>query len=98
MRTYLQLNYVDNIVINLRTREIEMLIGSKYENPVKYKWNYLDFEAIFRGKILRIDKSTLEEVECALKDSNKSKAVRKEEKKESRDAALREVLVAQDNN
>lgn len=77
-------------MINLRSREIEMLIGSKYENPVKYLWKNLDLEIIFRGRILRAAKSTLHNVECALHDSIESKTVRREEKKMSR---LREVVV-----
>lgn len=83
IRQYSHLHRVDNIVINQRTKAIEMLLGNKFIFPVQFSPFRLDLEYFFDGKILKISEELLNDIKPMLLSKKIKK--RKEKKKTKRD-------------
>lgn len=58
---YPYLKKIDNIYIELKTRNIEMRIDKEYVHPVTFSMLRIDLEKIFLGEIFKIEGICLDE-------------------------------------
>lgn len=62
------LENLDHIYINLKTKNIEMLIANDYIFPVRFSLVRLDFEKLLLGTVLKVEDSLLDEIMVTLSE------------------------------
>lgn len=63
---YPHLENLDHIYVNLKTRNIEVLVANDYIFPVKFSLVRLDFEKLFHGRVLKVEDGLLDEMMVTL--------------------------------